>query len=58
MNTDEMQLIRQIYPDIETNATNPDFMSERAILSGVNADVNNLNNLTSLRIKEPITLLY
>ena len=44
-NMDEMELIKKIYPEIETNAYNSDFMCERAILSGTNADVDNINKL-------------
>lgn len=44
---DELQLIQQIYPDIQQNYKDPDFMTERAILLGINTDVNHLNHLAS-----------
>ena len=44
---DEAELIRKVYPNIEINGFNSDFMCERAILSGTNADVDNINKLAS-----------
>ena len=46
-NMDEAELIRKVYPNIETNGYNSDFMCERDILSGTNADVDNINKLAS-----------
>ena len=46
-NMDEMELIRSIYPNIDINATNRDFMTERAILSPLNTDVDHINQLAS-----------
>ena len=46
-NMDEAELIRKVYPNIEINGFNSDFMCERAILSGTNADVDNINKLAS-----------
>jgi hypothetical protein len=44
-NMDELELIKAIYPDIEKNSLDGEFMSTRAILAGKNRDVNNINQI-------------
>ena len=44
---DELELIKTIYPDIQTNAYNIEFMSNRAILAAKNTDVDKINELAS-----------
>lgn len=44
-NMDESELFDLVYPDIANNALNPEYMCERAILSGTNCDVDSINEL-------------
>jgi hypothetical protein len=44
-NMSEIELIESIYPDIQNNYLNSQFMSERTILSSKHTDVNTLNDL-------------
>jgi len=46
-NMDEIELIKKIYPDIEKNSLDGEFMSNRAILAPKNVEVNRLNDLAS-----------
>jgi hypothetical protein len=44
-NMDELELIKLVFPDIEHNAFNEDFMSTRAILATKNSTVDKINDL-------------
>ena len=46
-NMDELELIKKVYPDIINNATNNEFITERAILSPLKSDVDIINQITS-----------
>jgi ATP-dependent DNA helicase PIF1 len=46
-NMDENEIIKALYPNIEENYLDSDFMCNRAILSPKNVDVNRLNELAS-----------
>ena len=46
-NMDENELIKLVYPDIDKNAYDPEFMCSRAILAPKNTDVDKINELAS-----------
>jgi ATP-dependent DNA helicase PIF1 len=46
-NLDELELIKLIYPDIQTNYTNHEFMCQRAILAPKNQDVDRINSIAA-----------
>ena len=44
---DENELIKLVYPNIENNGLDNEFMCNRAILAAKNVDVDNINELAS-----------
>jgi hypothetical protein len=46
-NMDEIELINAIYPEIQKNFNDSEFMTNRAILASKNKDVNRLNKIAS-----------
>ncbi|GFT15697.1 ATP-dependent DNA helicase [Trichonephila clavipes] len=45
------ELFERVFPDIQTNFKNPNWLSERAILAVKNKDVYQLNNIIQSRIQ-------
>ncbi|GFR29909.1 ATP-dependent DNA helicase [Trichonephila clavata] len=49
--TSKRELVERVFPDIQTNFKNPNWLSERAILAAKNKDVYQLNNVIQSRIQ-------
>ncbi|GFR19314.1 ATP-dependent DNA helicase, partial [Trichonephila clavata] len=49
--TSKGELVERVFPDIQTNFKNPNWLSERAILAAKNKDVYQLNNVIQSRIQ-------
>jgi len=46
-NIDELELLKKVFPDIDKNYLNKQFMSSRAILTPKNSEVNIINDIAA-----------